>query len=102
MNEDLEDPNKDNNPELIARTEAMYFSLERNISQEAKNIFAQFISLAHDEYPKSLYKADWNQLLEQMQDAINNFENKLSDEGEMQFYGLYHNALELTTRAHKN
>ncbi len=93
---------EDNRPEMISSTEKMYFLLEHNITQEAKNVFAQFISLVKTEYPKSNSKKEWNMLLDQMQSAINNFENKLSDEGEMQFYGIYHNALHLTTKSHVN
>ena len=90
----------DNQPELISQTEKIYFLLEHNITQEAKNVFAQFMSLVKEEYPNSNSKGEWNTLLNQMQSAINNFENKLSDEGEMQFYGIYHNALHLTTKSH--
>jgi|GEM_PF-6406307 hypothetical protein len=96
FNLDLEeDTPADNRPELIERTEKLYFVLSNNLTKEAKNIIWSFLSLAKKYYPKSKHKKHWNDLLENLGGVINDFENDLPDRAILRLYGLQKNASEL-------
>lgn len=103
MNEDYFDPDRDteadNRPELIKQTEDLYYALEHNLTHEAQNVISQIFNVINQSYDSSDKKRKWNMLLLALQDEIDNFENELSDGGEMKMYALYQETLTLAGKA---
>jgi hypothetical protein len=96
-----EDSTEDNMPELISQTEQLYFALSHNLTKEAKNVIWDFLRLAKVYYPESNHKKQWNMLLMNLQNVIDDFENELSDRAVLKLYGLQRNALDLHEVAKK-
>jgi len=90
-----EDKPEDNKPDLIEKTEKLYFVLSNNLTKEAKSIIWNFLSLAKKYYSKSRHKKHWNDLLENLMNVINDFENDLPDRALLKLYGLQQNAHDL-------
>ncbi len=90
-----EDAPEDNKPELLKQTEELYFALSHNLTKEAKNIVWEFLRLAKTHYPQSNHKKAWNQMLENLQTVIDDFENEFSDSSVFRLYGLQRNAKDL-------
>ncbi len=93
---DLEDDTpEDNKPELLKQTEQLYFALSHNLTKEAKNIVWDFLRLAKVYYPQSTHKKAWNQMLENLQAVIDDFENEISESSVLRLYGIQRNAHDL-------
>ncbi|HYE22465.1 MAG TPA: hypothetical protein VD998_02645 [Verrucomicrobiae bacterium] len=90
----------ENKPELIKDTEKLFYYLQNNLTQEAKNTIWQFLSLIKNNYPISNRKKEWNILLQNLQEVIYDFENDLSVNSEMKLYGLQHNSSDLESHEH--
>lgn len=82
-------------PEVIARTEQLFFLLEHNITQDAKNTIWKFLTLAKDSYPNSPHKQEWHTLLDNLQTIIMDFDKDLSYKSELRLTGVHRNAQEL-------
>ncbi len=90
-----EDTAEDDKPDLLKQTEQLYFALSHNLTKEAKNIIWDFLQLAKAYYPTSNHKRAWNQMLQNLQHVIDDFENEVSDTGVLRLYGLQRNAHDL-------
>ena len=80
--------------DLIEQTEQIFFTLQPNLTQEAKNIIWQFLSLARANYHSSKHKEEWDVLLKNLQQVIFDFENEYSATSEIKLHGLKKNIFE--------
>jgi hypothetical protein len=79
----------------IQRIENLFFAIQRNLTNEAKNIIWQCLDTAKKYYPKTLYGEDWTRMLDALEDVIKDFENELSGQAELKLYALQKNLEEL-------
>ncbi|MGE5298302.1 MAG: hypothetical protein ACM3KM_04005 [Acidobacteriaceae bacterium] len=85
----------ENHPELISDVEKSFYTLQNNLTRDAKNIIWSFLNLAKSRYPDSTRKQEWNALLKNLQGIILDFDNDLGEISEVKLQGLQRNAHEL-------
>jgi hypothetical protein len=95
MTDDLANSDPENQPGLIKQTEDIFFVLERNITQDAKNTIWGFLKLAKESYSSSPHKKEWNTLLQNLQMIIDDFHNDYSAKSELKLTAMHRNALDL-------
>lgn len=95
MEEDQIANNANDKPDLIKETETMFFTLQHNLTIDAKNSIWGFLTLIKTKYPGSKHKEQWNILLKNLQFLMSDFENKSSESSEVQLTGLNRNAEDL-------
>ena len=91
----------DNKRDPIQHAEDLYFALSGNVTIEAKNIIYHSIAAAKQYYYKSDFKPEWEQLLVHLEDMTNDFENQLSQSGELKLIALQKNIEELKKKENK-
>src|SRR6185295_6542532 len=83
------------NPDLLKQAEDLYFALAHNITNEGKTIIFHFIEKSKNYYYNSQNKEEWDRLLNNFQDVINDFENNFAANGEIKLMALQKNLEEL-------
>jgi hypothetical protein len=82
----------------VKQAEDLYFALSDNITIEAKNIIYHCIQDAKNYYYNSIHTQAWERILTDLQDIINDFENQLSQQGELKLIALQKNLEELKNK----
>jgi len=85
-------------PDLLKQAEDLYFALSQNITIAGKNTIFHCIDDAKQYYHTSNLKQEWEWLLKDLGQVINDFENNLPSEGELKLTALEKNLEELKNK----
>ena len=82
-------------PDILKRTEDLFFLLQHSLTNDAKNTIWHFLELAKETYPNSSHPEDWVGLLENLQRLMLDFANETSSTSEVKLLAIHQDALEL-------